>query len=132
MSSPDGVLQGFVDYYGPDRVAGWAWNASEPSRAVEVEARVRDHSLGATRADRFRADLVIPGTRSGYQAFEVVFPEPISNEWVSELQVRIKPTDVALPFSKRRDFVDGAPPTTVFDRLAIPRFESPFLEAIIE
>ena len=106
MGVADAALQGFVDDYGPDRVRGWAWDARSPDHPVVVEVRARDRSLGAARADVFRPDLVIPGTRSGRQGFEVRFREPIPADWVPDVVVRIRGTDVRLGFSRR--YVPGS------------------------
>jgi hypothetical protein len=69
--------------------------------------------------------------RSGRQAFEIVLAEPLSPEVRADLAVTVAGTQVALPFSARREFTDGAVPPTTFDRLGMPHCESPFMEAIL-
>src|SRR5205809_2502851 len=96
-------LHGFIDEHDCTRVTGWAWDARNPDRSLEVEVRVHGRLLGIARADRFRADLAIQGERSGRQAFELVLSEPIPPECLADLEVTVRNEDFALPLSRPRE-----------------------------
>ena len=129
--SGHGTVQGFVEYYGRDHVKGWAWNGGQPYTPVQLEVRVGERVLVTTLADQYRADVVLEGSRSGKQGFEVWFDEPLSVEAAQQIEVRVRGTDVRLPvISGAAPALSEMPP--VYDRLTMPLCESPFMEKILE
>lgn len=121
---------GFVDSYGRDHVKGWAWDPLQPEVPVQVQLRTAGHIIATVRADQFRADVALPGVRTGRQGFELRLEEPLSFEDLRTIEVAIEGTDIVLPQSAPIQIEPELPP--VYDRLLVPRCESPFLERIIE
>jgi len=124
------TVQGFVDHCGRDHVRGWAWNGRQPDTPVQLEVRVGERLLATVPADMYRPDVVLEGSRSGKQGFELWFDEPLSVEAARRIEVRIQGTDVLLPVIGARLEPPEMPP--VHDRLTLPLCESPFMEQIIE
>lgn len=94
-------VQGLVDRAHPDRLYGWAWNASRPGERVVVELRLADAPVARAVADLARADLEKAGVGDGRHAFEL----PLEAEWIrrsSELSVVVRTADgVATPIPMR-------------------------------
>lgn len=94
-------VQGLVDKALPDRLYGWAWNASSPGERVAVELRLSDALVARTTADLARHDLEKAGVGDGCHAFEL----PLEAEWIrraSELSVVVRTADgVATPIPMR-------------------------------
>ena len=44
-------IRGLVDAFSPDRLHGWAWNATRPEERVKVELRLGDAVVACTVAD---------------------------------------------------------------------------------
>lgn len=125
-----GMVEGFVDHYGRDHVKGWAWNGRQPDTPVQLEVRVGERVLATMLADQYRADVVLEGSRSGKQGFEVWFDEPLSVETAQQIEVRVQGMDVVLPVSGAAPVLYEMP--SLHDRLTLPLCESPFMEQIIE
>lgn len=94
-------VQGLVDKAHPDRLYGWAWNASRPGERVAVELRLGDSPVARSVADLARHDLEKAGVGDGRHAFEL----PLEAEWIkraSELSVVVRTEDgVATPIPMR-------------------------------
>ena len=94
-------VQGLVDKALPDRLYGWAWNASSPGERVAVELRLGDALVARTTADLARHDLEKAGVGDGCHAFEL----PLEAEWIrraSEVSVVVRTADgVATPIPMR-------------------------------
>jgi hypothetical protein len=67
-------LQGAVDYFGPSRVAGWAWNAADPNARLLVTIEIDGHEVTTVVADRVRPDLLAAGKGDGAHSFSVELP----------------------------------------------------------
>lgn len=63
------AIRGFVEAMGPERVVGWAWDATQPAARVRVELRDGDTVLAVTEADQPRPDLARNGVGDGAHAF---------------------------------------------------------------
>lgn len=75
------AIEGQIDAVQDGRIYGWAWDRSHPADRLHVEVRLEREggealSLGATVADRPRADLAGSGIGDGSHAFEadIVLP----------------------------------------------------------
>lgn len=94
-------VQGLVDKAHPDRLYGWAWNASRPGERVAVELRLGDAPVARAVADLARHDLEKAGVGDGRHAFEL----PLEADWIrraSELSVVVRTEDgVATPIPMR-------------------------------
>jgi hypothetical protein len=69
------AIRGFVEVMGPERVVGWAWDASRPAARVRVELRDGDAVLAAMPADQPRPDLARNGVGDGAHAFAFVLDD---------------------------------------------------------
>jgi hypothetical protein len=104
-------VQGLVDRAHPDRLYGWAWNASVPGERVAVELRLGDAPVARAVADLARHDLEKAGVGDGRHAFEL----PLEPEWVrraSELSVVVRTADgvaTPIPMRVRRQAPDALP-----------------------
>ena len=105
-------VQGLVDRALPDRLYGWAWNASDPGERVAVELRLGDAPVARATADLARHDLEKAGVGDGRHAFEL----PLEAEWTrraSELSVVVRTADgvaTPIPMRVRRQATEVAPP----------------------
>lgn len=112
-------VQGLVDRALPDRLYGWAWNASNPGERVVVELRLGDALVARTTADLARHDLEKAGVGDGCHAFEL----PLEAEWTrraSELSVVVRTADgvaTPIPMRVRRQ----APETTTLPPAGLQR-----------
>lgn len=112
-------VQGLVDRALPDRLYGWAWNASNPGERVAVELRLGDALVARTTADLARHDLEKAGVGDGCHAFEL----PLEAEWIrraSELSVVVRTADgvaTPIPMRVRRQ----APETTALPPAGLQR-----------
>jgi hypothetical protein len=103
------TLQGLVDNATPDRLYGWAWNATGPGERVAIEARLGTTMVFATTADLARPDLAQAGVGDGCHAFEI----PLEADWVrrrAELAIVARATDgteMAVPVRIRRPAGDA-------------------------
>lgn len=104
-------VQGLVDKAHPDRLYGWAWNASRPGERVAVELRLGDAPVARAVADLARHDLEKAGVGDGRHAFEL----PLEAEWTrraSELSVVVRTADgvaTPIPMRVRRQAPDAMP-----------------------
>jgi hypothetical protein len=69
-----GVLRGFVDRVGTDRIAGWAQNIEHPEAPVCLEIRAGEHVIGQVLANQYRKDLQLKGLGSGRHGFAFTPP----------------------------------------------------------
>ena len=105
-------VQGLVDRAMPDRLYGWAWNASRPGERVAVELRLGDAPVARAVADLARQDLEKAGVGDGCHAFEL----PLEAEWVrraAEMSVVVRTADgvaTPIPMRVRRQPPEGALP----------------------
>lgn len=103
-------VQGLVDKALPDRLYGWAWNASRAGERVAVELRLGDAPVARTLADLARPDLEKAGVGDGRHAFEL----PLEAEWTrraAELSVVVRTADgvaTPIPMRVRRQSPDAA------------------------
>jgi hypothetical protein len=81
MGSPTGTLavlvtggegpsvEGFLDFVGDERIAGWAWDKNHPNRPVQVEIYDGDERVATVSADVFRPDLLHANKGNGAHGF---------------------------------------------------------------
>jgi len=69
-----GMLRGYVDFVGPDRVSGWAYNSDFPQVPVCLGIFAAGRLLGHVLANRYRKDLEQAGIGSGCYGFEFIAP----------------------------------------------------------
>lgn len=111
-------VQGLVDRAMPDRLYGWAWNASNPGERVAVELRLGDAPVARAVADLARHDLEKAGVGDGRHAFEL----PLEAEWTrraSELSVVVRTADgvaTPIPMRVRRQAPETSLPATGLQR----------------
>lgn len=111
-------VQGLVDRAMPDRLYGWAWNASSPGERVAVELRLGDAPVARAMADLARHDLEKAGVGDGRHAFEL----PLEAEWTrraSELSVVVRTADgvaTPIPMRVRRQAPETSLPATGLQR----------------
>jgi hypothetical protein len=115
---PAADIRGLVDNATPDRLYGWAWNATDAKERVTIEARLGATTVHATRADLARPDLAKAGVGDGCHAFEI----PLEAEWIrrrSELTIVARcadGTETVVPVRVRRaagDAEDAGLPRTL-------------------
>lgn len=72
--------RGHIDVHGPDKIAGWVFNALAPDRPVTLDLMVNGVTVSSTRADLPRPDVSsaeIGGTGLGRKCgFEITVPPP--------------------------------------------------------
>lgn len=74
------MIDGYIDNVSRDRVSGWAADAAEPGRALDVVVKVNGIERGSVRADRLRLDLQSLGTHGeGLHGFQFAFEPPLSD-----------------------------------------------------
>lgn len=106
---PAADIRGLVDNATPDRLYGWAWNASAAGERVAIEARLAGSMVHATLADLARPDLAKAGVGDGCHAFEI----PLEAEWIrrrSELAIVARAadgTELPIPVRIRRAAAEG-------------------------
>lgn len=90
--APPAELHGLVDNAAPDRLYGWAWNATVPQERVAVELRLAAAAVFRTQANFARPDLAKAGIGDGCHAFEI----PLEPDWIrrrAELSVVARAED---------------------------------------
>lgn len=101
---PAAELHGLVDNAAPDRLYGWAWNATLPQERLAIELRLGTATVFRTQADFARPDLAKAGIGDGCHAFEI----PLEPDWIrrrAELTVVARAgdgTELAVPIRIRR------------------------------
>jgi len=71
-------IRGLIDNATPDRLYGWAWDASNPEHRLRVELRLAGETVASTVADTLRPDLAGNGVGDGRHAFEF----ELSKDWI--------------------------------------------------
>lgn len=95
------VIEGWVDAVEDRRVFGWAWDRSNPTDRLQVEALLGETRLAEGLADRPRRDLGTNGIGDGAHAFELELPEDAAGD--GDLVVNVSsPTTSARVTLKRR------------------------------
>jgi len=67
--------EGVVDKLGPDAVAGWVWNWSDPRARLHVTLFVKGEVVATIVADRYRPELERQGIGDGRYGFEIPLGE---------------------------------------------------------
>ena len=93
---PDSNLSGYVDAIVSGRIYGWAWDASNPGRAVAVEIRHGEKLIGKVEASRFREDLKNIGVGDGRHAFEFELPDELRDAPSSDINIVFHESGVEL------------------------------------
>lgn len=84
-----------------EEIAGWAWDASNPSMPVSVDLYADGARLTTVRADLFRQDLADSGKGSGAHAFVYVPSPSLKDGRPHSIAVKVAGTDIALSASPR-------------------------------
>ncbi|AQS84664.1 MAG: glycosyltransferase family 4 protein [Acetobacter aceti] len=98
------AFAGFVDVisHTPGKgwtVAGWARNLADPSLRYKVGIVCHGNQIADTMADRFREDLIIPGSADGHHAFSILIPDDaVPAATISSFNVLLLPDRLPLPF----------------------------------
>jgi glycosyltransferase involved in cell wall biosynthesis len=81
-------MHGHIDVVTPERIQGWAWNATTPNDAIAVRVYDNGIAIGDIIADRFRDDLERSGFGNGRHAFEWIIPGGLSPRISHVIEVR--------------------------------------------
>jgi MoaA/NifB/PqqE/SkfB family radical SAM enzyme len=89
---PKSQYIGYIDNALPRFVTGWAADASDFHKILEVDILVDDQVIATCVADRYRADLLRAGMGDGRHSFSVNLPPQIGRAFL-EIRARIKGSD---------------------------------------
>jgi hypothetical protein len=92
-------ILGRIDIADPGSVSGWAWDQARPEHRLEVQIWHGDQQLGATVADRERADLKRNGIGDGRHAFQFKLDPAAKGIDVAALVAKVVCPDLAEPVS---------------------------------
>lgn len=108
-------FQGFCDPSDDGAVIGWAWDAANPDKKVDVAVFLNGAFLGRARADQYRQDLGDNGIGDGEHGFRLPFSHSVSKGGQHIIDVVIASNGLRLKRSParlvgRRVVVDQARP----------------------
>jgi SAM-dependent methyltransferase len=72
------ALEGYIDAYTDEFVAGWIWDRDEPQRRIDVEILLDGKPVERITARQYREDLEKNNIGDGNHAFWYGFPAPIN------------------------------------------------------
>src|SRR5947209_6344184 len=88
------AASGYIDEWSDSRrIAGWAWDKSQPNTPVTVEIYDGTVRIGTVSADAFRQDLLHAGVGDGKHAFEFRMPTRVRDGAIHQVRVKIAGTD---------------------------------------
>jgi SAM-dependent methyltransferase len=71
-------LEGYIDLYTDEFIAGWIWDRDDPQRHIDVEILLDGRAVERVTARQYREDLQKNDIGDGNHAFWYTFPAPIS------------------------------------------------------
>jgi hypothetical protein len=71
---PPSAYEGTLDFVGPNRIEGWAWDRRRPQEPVSVDIYDGATLLATVVADKHRADLSKVGKGDGKHGFKIDTP----------------------------------------------------------
>ncbi len=80
------VLNGYVDYFGPNQALGWVLDSAAPSRHLNVVALKDTNIISVMVANLYRPDLQQAGIGNGHHAFDLRFPSDTGYEIAVQIQ----------------------------------------------
>jgi sulfatase maturation enzyme AslB (radical SAM superfamily) len=92
-------LTGQLDVINSHRLAGWAWDKSNPSKRLSVVVRQGANIILELNASRHRSDLQAAGVGDGCHSFDVPLDLDLGNLQEHLVNVEIKGTDFRLPIA---------------------------------
>ena len=87
-------LSGFIEEFGPDRIAGWAFRAADPSPHVAFEIVEGGAVVGGFTADYWRWDIAETRQGDGRWAFAAAFPPALRSGAPRQVEIRLAGTAV--------------------------------------
>ncbi|HEV2916015.1 MAG TPA: hypothetical protein VGX92_22235 [Pyrinomonadaceae bacterium] len=96
VTNPDSAYEGYLDRIDCQIIAGWAYDAAQPDRPVDIEVYDGEALLAAVPASIFRPDLVVAGKGRGKHAFYILFPEWLKDGKPHSLRLKIAGSDFEL------------------------------------
>jgi cephalosporin hydroxylase len=144
----DAGLGGYLDDFGPDRIAGWIFDPENPSKRIPLEVWEAGRRVATIRADIWRVDIEELRQGDGRWGFDVPVPRVLQDNAVHEIDIRLAghggsvlraPLRLFLP---RRDGVPVSPPpppkrddeavaTTIFRKLQRVAPEAPLFTFVV-
>jgi len=117
---PPQPIQGYVDTAEDGIIDGWANGQSHgPGRPLEIEVHAEDGGLiASSMADLFRADLLSAGIGDGRHAFSVHLPHLLAGGSRLRLRVKVKGTDVYLPYAPTGTITFESSPPAILQFIA--------------
>ena len=112
----DAGLGGYLDEFGPDRIAGWVFDPETPSKRIPLEIWEAGRRVATIRADIWRVDLEELRQGDGRWGFDVPVPKVLQDDAVHDIDIRLAGhggSVLAAPlrlFLPRRDGVPVSPP----------------------
>jgi cephalosporin hydroxylase len=80
---------GFLDEFGPDRIAGWIFDPEDPSPPPVIELWEAGRLVGAVKADIWRIDLEEARQGDGRWGFAAALPPTLQDDAVHEIELRL-------------------------------------------
>jgi hypothetical protein len=97
------LLEGYLEAVERFQARGWTFNRDQPERHFEVEFLVAGQSVGTTEANIYRVDLKQGGVGRGDHAFVFNFPDPLSDEVLGAVTVRVLDGETLVPLERLPD-----------------------------
>jgi hypothetical protein len=95
-SQPSGGYEGYFEEMSCDRLRGWAWDPSQPDRALMINLYDGDRLLKTTVADQFRQDLLDGRKGNGRHQFAEAPPPEIRDGRPHAIRAVVKGTNFTL------------------------------------
>lgn len=92
-------IRGHFEGVSCETISGWAWDASNPAQAVEVEVLVDGAVRSRSMASTFRGDLLNAGVGDGKHGFSIRAPDALRDGQGHFVSVRVAGYSTALPGS---------------------------------
>lgn len=144
----DAGLGGYLDDFGPDRIAGWIFDPEDPSRRIALELWEGSRRVASLTAATWRVDIEERRQGDGRWGFDIPVPSALQDDAVHEIEIRLAEdgrsvlaAPLRLYLSRRDGIAAPAPPqpkrdeeavhTSVFRKLNRPAPSEPFFTIVV-